>query len=253
MIQPKTNCPNCGREITKATLNKHYLACINPNSKLNTVGKFKPLPLRDAGDQTCHFCGKLCKNLNSVKQHECRCKENPGRKAFANLSNYVNSESKDERSSRCNKSGSTLKQKYDAGFISPIKGRKIVFEYIYAQHNDLEISNWLNYVSNKIIDIPEYEIINHPEGYKVISKAYFKENNSIKLYFEHMLIANLLIDNQLSKGNTVHHIDRNRSNNDKMNLMIFATSDDHKRYHNSPYAYLIYNEEIHLFTCELHK
>lgn len=27
----------------------------------------------------CKYCGKKCKNLNSLKQHECRCKENPNR------------------------------------------------------------------------------------------------------------------------------------------------------------------------------
>ena len=25
----------------------------------------------------CKYCGKECKNLNSLKQHEIRCKENP--------------------------------------------------------------------------------------------------------------------------------------------------------------------------------
>lgn len=25
----------------------------------------------------CQYCGKECKNLNSLKQHECRCKQNP--------------------------------------------------------------------------------------------------------------------------------------------------------------------------------
>ncbi len=27
----------------------------------------------------CKYCGKECKNLNSVKQHECRCKLNPNK------------------------------------------------------------------------------------------------------------------------------------------------------------------------------
>ena len=67
MTQPKTNCPNCGREITKATLQKHYLACINPNSKLNLK---KDLSIRDKSNLNCSFCKKLCKNLNSLAQHE---------------------------------------------------------------------------------------------------------------------------------------------------------------------------------------
>lgn len=28
---------------------------------------------------TCKYCGKECKNLNSLRQHEIRCKENPDR------------------------------------------------------------------------------------------------------------------------------------------------------------------------------
>lgn len=27
----------------------------------------------------CKYCNKECKNINSLKQHECRCKENPNR------------------------------------------------------------------------------------------------------------------------------------------------------------------------------
>lgn len=30
----------------------------------------------------CQYCGKECKNLNSLKQHECRCALNPLRKAY---------------------------------------------------------------------------------------------------------------------------------------------------------------------------
>lgn len=29
--------------------------------------------------QYCRFCGKECHNINSLKQHECRCKQNPDR------------------------------------------------------------------------------------------------------------------------------------------------------------------------------
>ena len=38
-------------------------------------------------DLFCRFCGKECKNLNSLKQHECRCRDNPNRKSVDNLSN----------------------------------------------------------------------------------------------------------------------------------------------------------------------
>lgn len=40
------------------------------------------LILRD--DLFCQYCGKKCKNLNSLKQHECRCKNNPNRLTTTN-------------------------------------------------------------------------------------------------------------------------------------------------------------------------
>lgn len=38
--------------------------------------------------QYCSFCGKECHSRNSLKQHECRCKENPDRRAYNQLANY---------------------------------------------------------------------------------------------------------------------------------------------------------------------
>jgi hypothetical protein len=29
--------------------------------------------------QHCQYCGKQCKNINSLKQHECRCNQNPNK------------------------------------------------------------------------------------------------------------------------------------------------------------------------------
>ena len=36
----------------------------------------------------CKYCGKECKNLNSLKQHECRCKQNPNRIKITINSSY---------------------------------------------------------------------------------------------------------------------------------------------------------------------
>ena len=33
----------------------------------------------------CKFCGRECKNINSLKQHECRCKENPNKLQFKHV------------------------------------------------------------------------------------------------------------------------------------------------------------------------
>lgn len=68
----KIPCKNCGKEITVANYNKHYNACINPNSYIN-----KHLQKQDIISLFCKFCHKECKNKNSLVQHELRCKENP--------------------------------------------------------------------------------------------------------------------------------------------------------------------------------
>ena len=43
--------------------------------KNNSTNKF----LEHRDDLYCQYCGKQCKNLNSLKQHECRCKLNPNK------------------------------------------------------------------------------------------------------------------------------------------------------------------------------
>lgn len=249
MIQPKTNCPNCGREITKATLKKHYLACINPNSKLNLT---KDLPIRDRNNLNCTFCKKLCKNLNSLAQHECRCKENPKRKDFNKFATYIRNESIDQYQSRISKQKASIKMKYDDGYVPATKGRKRIINHIYNANNVSEINRWLDYIDNHDFDIPTYELINTKhEGYKIISKMAYKVGNTVYMVYEHNFLANILINGKLTKDNAVHHIDKNPDNNDIHNFMIFETQGDHNRYHSSNRAFLIYNDDTHLFKCEL--
>jgi hypothetical protein len=69
--------------------------------------------------------------------------------------------------------------------------------------------------------------------------------------FAHNFIANILLEGNLLKTNTVHHIDGCRSNNNKKNLMVFETKAEHKRFHNSKYSYLVYNKNNHIFNCIL--
>ena len=42
-------------------------------------------------DLFCNFCGKQCKNLNSLKQHSTRCSQNPNHKDFNKLGDYSKS------------------------------------------------------------------------------------------------------------------------------------------------------------------
>ena len=127
-------------------------------------------------------------------------------------------------------------------------------EYIFYEHNQEEIKKWIDFVNNKIIDIPEYQTSSHgknEKSYNVIKKSQVKVNSSIKILFEHNYIANIYLDNQLETSNTVHHIDGNPKNNSIINLIVFETNAEHKRFHNSKYAWLIYNENNHKFNCIL--
>lgn len=206
-------------------------------------------------DLFCNFCGKQCKSLNSLNQHSTRCPQNPNRKDFSKLGDYSTSikgktQYDDER---IRKSSQALRDKYANGYISPLKGRARNIQYVYKEHNEIEINKWLIYISYNNFDIPELEVISHNEGYQVVSKHQVKVDNTVNLTFVHNYIANILLNGKLTKENTVHHIDSNRQNNDIFNLLIFVDNNNHKRFHNSNYAYLIYDEQTHLFRCELIK
>lgn len=77
-------CKYCGREFeNRFKLNGHVCWCkSNPNAKGKSnfnskSGKEKMRLLNENRDDLfCQYCGKQCKNLNSLKQHEIRCKKN---------------------------------------------------------------------------------------------------------------------------------------------------------------------------------
>lgn len=253
--RPRIECPNCGKFITNACFNKHYQACINPHSKYN-LNKSKSVYSLDHEDLYCKFCHKELTSKNALIQHEIRCKKNPQRVDYQNLSNYIQKHRKGKTAENCidiAKQKETVLNKYQNGYISPLKGKPRNIQYIYKEHNDSEISKWLLYISQNNFDIPELEVISHLEGYQILSKHQVKVDSTVNLTFVHNYIANILLNGKLTKENTVHHIDSDRQNNDIFNLLIFVDSSNHKRFHNSNYAYLIYDEQTHLFKCELIK
>lgn len=253
--RPRKECPICRKLITNACFNKHYQACANPNSKYN-LNKKKSVYKLDHEDLYCKFCNNEFKSNNSLIQHEIRCKENPNRINYQNLTNYIQTYRKDKTAENCvdvAKQKQTLLDKYANGYISPVKGKLRNIQYIYKEHNDSEISKWLEYISQNEFEIPKLDIVYHNEGYQVVSKHQTKDNNTVNLTFLHNYIANILLNGNLTKTNTVHHIDSDRVNNEPKNLLIFVDNNNHKRFHNSNYAYLTYDEQTHLFTCELVK
>lgn len=68
-MRTKKVCSKCGREIGSSVYNRHIAVCKGPKEsfKLNHEGL------------TCQYCGKECKNRNSLCNHERLCKENPNR------------------------------------------------------------------------------------------------------------------------------------------------------------------------------
>ena len=84
MVRTKVICEKCGREISKSNIAKHL------RSHETYPENFEKEQYHlDHDDLFCKFCGKECKNKNSLVQHEIRCKENPN-KINACISNFNN-------------------------------------------------------------------------------------------------------------------------------------------------------------------
>lgn len=78
----------------------------------------------------CKYCGKECKNLNSLKQHEIRCKENPDRihintinlKGNTKHHNSWNKGLTKETDIRVKRQGQTFSQRVKEGIITTVGG-----------------------------------------------------------------------------------------------------------------------------------
>ena len=69
----KIKCELCGKEISKSNYSKHLRRHeVHPET-------FKESYHLDHDDLFCKYCGKECKNKNSLVQHEIRCKCNPNK------------------------------------------------------------------------------------------------------------------------------------------------------------------------------
>lgn len=78
------------------------------------------------------------------------------------------------------------------------------------------------------------------------------EKNGI--VYEHILVAEQILGRELKDKEVVHHIDKNRSNNNPENLMIFATAGDHARFHKGFDIYQIDNvwyATVHSKICPI--
>ena len=66
-MQTYKECPICKRQISASNYQRHLDAHSKPRRYLRFV---------DHDGLNCKYCGKLCKNKNSLAQHEIRCSKN---------------------------------------------------------------------------------------------------------------------------------------------------------------------------------
>lgn len=206
----------------------------------------------------CEFCGRECKNINSYKQHLCRCKKNPQR-IESSTSEYRRkvyvSLPEDTKIRMIWNKGLTAdmdeRVAKTANFHKSLKNTNYE-DNVYAEYNNNEINKWFSYIKN-IEVVQDFNTSCTKNSYPIIKEAQKRVGNTVKICFVHDYVANILLADKLNELNVVHHIDKDRKNFDKYNLMIFETSADHKRFHNSKYAKLKYNETTHLFTSFIDK
>ena len=70
------------------------------------------------------------------------------------------------------------------------------------------------------------------------------------MVYEHVIIAEKKIGRYLNKGEVVHHLDGNRSNNCIDNLLVFADKSDHSAFHQVLEYYL---DESGIAHCDKNK
>lgn len=72
MTRTKITCPECGQEISKSNFTKHQRRHQN-HPETFEIPKYRV----EHDGLDCQFCGKTCKNRNSLCNHERQCKKNP--------------------------------------------------------------------------------------------------------------------------------------------------------------------------------
>lgn len=243
----KEICKYCGREISKQNMSKHVRSHENGNFDKYTSKTNYHL---DHDDLFCKFCGKECKNRNSLVQHEIRCKKN------SNKINTIIKGFNDKGNIRFAWNKGLTKETDERVLKHSIKiSRPLQINHIYQEHNNNEINKWLLFLKTKTSDknfkFPEYIATNgdRPVIKQCSEPIYLLD----KWNFESDYLMNYIFNGLLTAKNTVHHIDNNSSNNDITNLMVFKDKGNHNRFHHSNYAFLVYNEVTHIFECIIKK
>lgn len=249
----KKLCQKCGLEISAQNYSRHIVRCDGSGFR-----SFVKAPKLDI--YNCQYCDKECKNLNSLKQHEVRCARNPERHGHDNLVEHIQQRkgSTKETNEIVAKQSAKLKARYAEGKsnLKPFCEVKDIDDYIHSKHNKQLLDEWINYVNTMpVMTLTSEHRTLDSEGYIRVKGLKLSLNNfsDIKISFEHEFIANQLIDMKLESSNTIHHINKVREDNRPENLMVFIDRANHLRYHTSKYAWLIFDPETKLFSCEIRK
>lgn len=252
-LQMKKVCEKCGLEISIQNFSRHSARCTGDGLRWYIK---QALP----DSFVCTHCGKECKNLNSLRQHEVRCSNNPNRKSYNNLAVHAASRKGTTKFNNPTvaKQANTLHSRYEKGELKS-NGFAVLIsfdDYVYGEHNEAVINEWLECVADvTVAELAADQRSIDAEGYVRIKNLRRSSNDSTNmlLSFEHEYIANQLINNRLESINTVHHINRIRDDNTCSNLLVFVDKANHLRYHTSRYAWLIFDPETLLFSCEIRK
>ena len=251
----KVECPNCKKQIGYPNLAKHLEACLRGKGLAHSL-PYRSNIQKERDGFICGFCGRYYSTVRSASNHATRCAKNPNRQGAFNLLGFVEKNLKGktkETSVYVKKQAETMKQLYSSGYVSPSKGvAKGPVLSIYADHNSEEIRRWQNYTDSITVDVTRYKICSSlNDGYQYFSIADGTAGESFtgRYPFVHVLVASILLGRDLKEGEVVHHIDRDKLNNNKENILVFSSATAHSKYHSSSKAYLIYDEETHLFDC----
>ena len=121
----------CGQIFTRKSLLKHQKEC---QSYLEYKKKFNINSEFTSGN--CQYCGKFCKNKNSLNQHEIRCKQNPN-KIKINAKGWTKGKKREKSSTK--------------GKIWITNGisNKVVFPEIFEK--DYKLNGWIIGINKKFI------------------------------------------------------------------------------------------------------
>lgn len=85
-------------------------------------------------------------------------------------------------------------------------------------------------------------------GYYMVYKPEHPKAKSEGYIYYHILVAEEMIGRNLTKQECVHHIDKDRLNNNINNLIIFVSNSAHSAYHRG--GILISTSNKHIYDCK---